>query len=74
MSVNGQVRKDLELPQSVSSPQAKLVYFYLDRLGPAPADEVAETLDLQKLAVYGVLRTLSRRELVEERENGYVTI
>ena len=73
MSVNGQVRKDVRLPQSVSSPQAKLVYFYLDRLGPAPADEVAEALGLQKLAVYGVLRTLARRELVEERENGYVT-
>lgn len=73
MSVKEQVAKDVELPRSVSSPRAKLVYFYLDRLGPAPADEVAEALGLRKLAVYGVVRTLRRRGLLEDCEDGYAT-
>ncbi|PSP75115.1 hypothetical protein BRC81_16680 [Halobacteriales archaeon QS_1_68_20] len=59
------------VPRSVSSPQAKLVYLYLRRAGPATPAEIADGLGLQKLAVYEVLRSLRGGDLVAHREDGY---
>lgn len=72
MSAKERTPDEVVVPRSVSSPRAKLIYLYLIRAGPAAPDEIAERLGLRKLAVYGVLRSLRGRGLVEEREDGYV--
>lgn len=64
-------RAETALPRSISSPRAKLVYLYLERAGPAPVDDVAAELDLQKLSVYAILRSLRERRLVERRDGGH---
>lgn len=59
------------VPPSIESDQAKLVYLYLDRAGGATPTDVAGALALPKLAVFGVLRTLQERDVVEERDGTY---
>lgn len=59
------------VPSSVTSPRAKLVYLYLDGAGAATAAEVADELGLGKLAVYGVLRTLRERGVVERLDDQF---
>lgn len=60
------------VPSSVTSPRAKLVYLYLDRVDAATAGEIADQLGLGKLAVYGVLRTLRERDVVERRDERFL--
>jgi sugar-specific transcriptional regulator TrmB len=59
------------VPPTVESDQAKLVYLYLDRAGGATPATVSEALSLPKLAVFGVLRTLRERGVVEKRDGRY---
>ena len=61
------------LPQEVSSPQAKLVYLYLDLSNGATVGELEETLALKKITILSILECLSERDLVERTGSGYAT-
>jgi predicted transcriptional regulator len=60
-----------EVPEGVQSPRAKLVCLYLATGGSASVPELQSALEMTKLTLYSVLRTLSERGLVEEREGRY---
>lgn len=60
------------LPTELSSPQAKLVYLYLDATGGATLAEMKETLSMQKMAILSVLSSLSTTDLVEKDGSTYV--
>ncbi|QLG49200.1 helix-turn-helix domain-containing protein [Natrinema halophilum] len=60
------------VPDEIASPQAKLVYLSLLISGEAKASDLQQTLGLSKLTLFAVLESLSRKNLVERTEGGYV--
>ncbi|AUV83980.1 TrmB family transcriptional regulator [Salinigranum rubrum] len=54
----------MTLPETVTSPQAKLVYLYLLVRGTVTVDELGASLDLPKLALFSILQTLAESDLV----------
>ncbi|MHC3438841.1 MarR family transcriptional regulator [Natrialbaceae archaeon A-gly3] len=61
------------LPQEINSPQAKLVYLYLDLSNGATVGELEDTLALKKITILSILESLSERDLVERTGSGYIT-
>ncbi|SEO72191.1 Sugar-specific transcriptional regulator TrmB [Halogranum amylolyticum] len=59
------------LPRELESPRAKLVYLYLSTHGTATLAELQEALDMKKLSLYSILRTLSDREYVSRDADRY---
>ncbi|MCU4740921.1 MarR family transcriptional regulator [Halobacteria archaeon AArc-m2/3/4] len=62
------------LPDTLCSPQAKLVYLYLDATDGATVDDLNRTLAMKKIDVLSVLNSLSSSDLVEKTDDQYVTI
>ena len=54
----------IELPDELASAQAKLVYLYLTVRGTVTVDELGSALGLPKLALFSILQTLARGDLV----------
>ena len=54
----------MALPETVSSPQAKLVYLYLLVRGTTTVDELGAALGLPKLSLFSILQTLAEYGLV----------
>ncbi|MFB6077937.1 MAG: TrmB family transcriptional regulator [Halarchaeum sp.] len=61
------------LPETVESPRGKLVYLFLQFHEGATLDELRDGLDLQRITLFGVLKTLEERGVVERRNDRYVT-
>lgn len=61
------------MPTDVESPRGKLVYLYLDTVGGASLDELVDGLDVQRITLYSVLKTLQERGLVDRDGDRYVT-
>ena len=61
---NGDVPTPIQLPDAVSSSEAKLVCLYLSVRGTATVDELGETLDLPKLTLFSIFGTLRENDLL----------
>lgn len=61
-----------QLPTNVESPRGKLVYLYLSTQESATLDELHEELDVPRITLYSVLKTLRGRDLVREDGHRYV--
>lgn len=61
------------MPTDVESPRGKLVYLYIDTVGEASLDDLVDGLDVQRITLYSVLKTLQERGLVERDGDRYVT-
>lgn len=70
MSVQRPTTRVDALPSELESPRAKLVYLYL-RSSEASIDELQSGLDVKKITLYSILRTLRERELVEKRDGRF---
>ena len=64
--------RSFTVPDSIDSPQAKLVYLYLDATPGATVDELHERLDLPRLSLFPVLDTLQTCDLVTRDGETYV--
>jgi len=53
------------LPETISSPNAKLVYFYVDVQGEATVSDLQSDLGLPKMSLFSVLDSLDGEDLVE---------
>ncbi|AFZ72867.1 helix-turn-helix domain-containing protein [Natronobacterium gregoryi] len=62
------------LPPAIDSPQAKLVYLYLEATGGATATDLARALSMKKIAILSVLNALSSQGLVEKVDAKYATV
>lgn len=62
------------VPGDIESPRAKLVYLYLDTASAATIDDMQAALDLQKITLYSILRTLREREIVEKRNGRFAVV
>ncbi|WP_458190468.1 helix-turn-helix domain-containing protein [Haladaptatus sp. NG-WS-4] len=59
------------MPDELVSPRAKLVYLYLETTRGATLDELQNGLDLPKIALYTIVRTLRERGLVEKEGSAF---
>ncbi|MFB6168531.1 MAG: MarR family transcriptional regulator [Haloferacaceae archaeon] len=64
--------RSLTVPDSIDSPQAKLVFVYLTATAGATVDELHERLDLPRLSLFPVLDTLQTHDLVSRQGETYV--
>ena len=60
------------VPETLDSPQSKLVYIYLDATGGATVDDLNQTLAMKKITVLSILSSLSKEGLVEKDDGTYV--
>lgn len=63
--------EELHLPQTITSPRAKLIYLYLVERAGATVDELCSQLRLTHLTVLSILRSLSDAGLVEKDDSVY---
>lgn len=61
-----------ELPDELRSPRAKLVYLFLSTRGSATITELQAGLEMKKIALYSILKTLRERDLVVREADRYV--
>jgi predicted O-methyltransferase YrrM len=54
----------IEMPDRITSSQAKLVYLYLRTRGTTTVDELGTALGLPKLALFSILGTLGEYDLI----------
>ena len=60
------------VPAELSSPRAKLVYLYLATHGAVTEDDLCEGLDMKRLSLYSILKTLRQGEFVSRDGDRYV--
>jgi predicted ArsR family transcriptional regulator len=66
MATTAPLARNVEcVPTDLRSTSTKLVYLYLDVAGEATVSEMAETLGMQKLALFSILDTLESKGHVE---------
>ena len=61
------------LPREITSPQAKLVYLYLQLSNGATVGELERMLALKKITILSILDSLAEQDLVERADAKYVT-
>jgi DNA-binding IclR family transcriptional regulator len=59
------------LPEDLESPRAKLVFLYLTTRGEATIEALQDALDLEKITLYSILKTLEKRGLVQKDSGTY---
>lgn len=62
-----------QMPTGVESPRGKLVYLYLATRESATLDELHDELDVPRITLYSVLKTLRGRGVVSQDGDRYVT-
>lgn len=60
------------VPAELSSPRAKLVYLYLATQGAVTEDDLCEGLEMKRLSLYSILKTLRRGGFVSRDGDRYV--
>ncbi|MEZ3143063.1 TrmB family transcriptional regulator [Halobaculum sp. MBLA0143] len=73
-SVNAVAPESVTVPDTVSSPRAKLVYLYLATHGPVTESELCEGLDMKLISLYSVLGTLRDADLVVRDDGRYALV
>lgn len=59
------------LPTELASPRAKLIYLYLRTEREATINDLHKALDMAKISLYPILRTLVRRGFVAQEGDRY---
>lgn len=62
---------ELRMPSTLDAASSKLVYLSLAETGEATITELADALDMQKLALYSILGSLADQGLVEQSGETY---
>ncbi|WP_240729969.1 helix-turn-helix domain-containing protein [Halalkalirubrum salinum] len=60
------------MPTGLQSPRAKLVCLYLSTTEKATITELHEQLDMKKISLYSILKTLQKRGVVSKDADSYV--
>jgi DNA-binding MarR family transcriptional regulator len=63
----------IALPAELDSAPSKLVFLYLRTAGECTVDELQSALDMKKISLYPLLKTLSKKGLVDRRGEAYTT-
>lgn len=60
------------LPEQITTPQAKLVYFTILTADGITVGELQETLSLKKITLLAILTSLGDRDLIARRDGKWV--
>lgn len=63
----------VSLPNTLVSPQGKLVYLALAVVDTATTTDLQQMLGLSKLTLLPILASLSAKDLIQRTEDGYAT-
>ncbi len=61
----------MSMPAELRSPRAKLVYLFLSMNGTTTISELQDGLDMKKIALYSILKTLEKRDLISKDGDSY---
>ncbi|WP_247002516.1 MarR family transcriptional regulator [Halosolutus gelatinilyticus] len=70
--MSAQTSSSREVPASIDSPRAKLVYLYLDASEGATVEEMQHDLDMPKISLLSLLQALAAQDLVGRGDGRYV--
>jgi len=62
------------IPTSLQSPRAKLVYLFLSTNGTATITELQDGLNMKKISLYSILKTLRKREIIAKDGDRYTLV
>lgn len=65
-------RIDIDVPDDLASAESKLVYLFLTASDGATIEELHDSLDIRKISLFPVLRTLTERDVVDREGATYV--
>ncbi|WP_136588702.1 helix-turn-helix domain-containing protein [Salinigranum halophilum] len=60
-----------DLPTELDSTSSKLVYLYLRAAGACTVDELQASLDMKKISLYPLLKSLSKKGFVDSEGETY---
>jgi len=63
----------IDVPNDLTSAESKLVYLFLTTSEGATMEELHDALDIRKISLFPVLRTLTERNVVTREGSTYVT-
>jgi predicted transcriptional regulator len=62
----------IDVPTDLTSTESKLVYLFLTASDGATMEELHDALDIRKISLFPVLRTLTERNVVTREGSTYV--
>lgn len=62
----------IDVPEGLMSAESKLVYIFLATSNGATVDELTDALEISKISLFPVLRTLTERDVVTRDGSAYV--
>jgi len=65
-------RTGIDVPDAITAAESKLVYLFLATTDGATVEELHDALDIGKISLFPVLRTLTDRDVVVREGSTYV--
>ena len=62
------------IPTSLQSPRAKLVYRFLSTNGTATINELQDGLNMKKISLYSILKTLQKQDIISKDGDRYTLV
>lgn len=66
-----QTTQATSIPTTLQSPRAKLVYLFLSMHGTTSITELQDSLDMKKISLYSILKTLEDKDIVSRDGEQY---
>jgi predicted transcriptional regulator len=60
-----------DIPTDLRSPQAKLIYLFLSMNGTTSISELQDGLNMKKISLYSILKTLEKDDVVSRNGERY---
>lgn len=67
-----ETKRRMSMPTELRSPRAKLVYLFLSMNETATITELQDGLNMKKISLYSILKTLEKRGLISKDGETYV--
>jgi len=69
-----QPKQAVEMPTDLRSPRAKLVYLFLSMNGTTTISELQDGLNMKKISLYSILKTLEKEDLISKDGERYALV
>ena len=66
-----QPKQAIDIPTDLCSPRAKLVYLFLSVNGTSSISELQDELNMKKISLYSILKTLEKDDVISKDGERY---
>lgn len=66
-----QSKQAIDIPTDLRSPQAKLIYLFLSMNGTTTIGELQDGLNMKKISLYSILKTLEKDDVISKNGERY---